>query len=77
MKQESAELEEHLIHLLALSCQFDLQSGYTEIAVAKVQAALEFSVLTPSGTVAVPGPGKTFPFKQSELFPIILSPSCW
>ena len=51
-------MEETLVELLVQSCQLDLQSGYTELAVSKMQAALEFALLTPKQTNSVPGAGK-------------------
>lgn len=55
--QEARDAESALMDLLVAACQFDLQAGYTELAVARIQAALEFVVLAPAWSTAVPGPG--------------------
>lgn len=55
--EEMQEAEAALLDLLAGICQFDMQSGYTELCVGRIQAALEFTLLTPAWSIAVPGPG--------------------
>ena len=57
LREEAACLEDRLVGMLVQGCQFDLQSGYTELGVSKIQAAIEFAVLAPQLSTAVPGPG--------------------
>ena len=52
-------MDAHLLRLLSEGIQFDLQSGYTELGISKIQAALEFNSFCPSLSTAVPGPGGT------------------
>ena len=58
LRDEAAAMEAVLAELLVQSCQFDLQSGYTELGISKIQAALEFTLLTPRWTNSVPGAGE-------------------
>ena len=55
--EETQEAEAALLDLLTGVCQLDLQAGYTEVCVARLQAALEFALLSPAWSTAVPGPG--------------------
>ena len=40
-------LERHLVDFLATQCAADLASGHTELAVARLQAALEYNYFAP------------------------------
>ena len=42
------ETEEAIVAFFVEGCRFDLQAGYTERAVASVQAALEYCCFAPS-----------------------------
>ena len=59
---EAKAAEQLLISLLASACRTELQAGFTELGVAKIQASLEFALLAPSWSTAVPGPGDPPPF---------------
>lgn len=49
-----------MVDILVGCCRFDLQAGHTELAIARIQASLEFSLLAPAVSTAVPGPGQPF-----------------
>lgn len=57
LREDAVALDRQLADLLVQSCQFDLQAGYTELAISKIQAALEYNLLTPQRTNSVPGAG--------------------
>lgn len=57
MREDAAKIELEVIRFLEQNIHFDLQSGHTELGISKMQAALEFTILQPYLSNAVPGPG--------------------
>lgn len=50
-----AETEDAMVAVFIEGCRFDMQAGFSERAVASIQAALEYSCFAPAIPVGMPG----------------------